>query len=82
MTDLVSPNISFEDLGADTWPDERLPARMSEAQLAEHWGVSTRTLQRWRTARTGPAWLRIGKKIVYRRSDIRAFEAAQVGRSQ
>lgn len=72
--------VTFEDLRADTWPDERLPTRMSEAQLAEHWGVSPRTLQRWRAAKAGPVWMRVGKKVVYRRSDIRAFEAAQLGK--
>ena len=74
-----APDVTFEDLGAEAWPDERLPTRLSEAQLAEHWQVSTRTLQRWRAAKTGPAWVRIGKKVVYRRSDIRAFEVAQIG---
>ena len=73
-----SVDVTFEDLSADTWPDERLPPRMSEHGLADHWQVSTRTLQRWRAAGQGPAWLRIGKKVVYRRADIRAYEAAQI----
>ncbi len=46
--------------------------------LADRWRVSTRTLERWRAAGDGPDWLRIGKKVVYRRADIRAFEAAQL----
>ena len=69
---------SYEDLGVNDWPDDRLPPGLSEAQLALAWSVSTRTLQRWRAAGTGPAWMRIGKRVVYRRSDVQAFEAARL----
>ena len=70
--------VSLEDLAADGWPDERQTARLTEAQLADHWDISQRTLQRWRAAGQGPAWIRIGKKVIYRRADIHAFEVSQV----
>lgn len=55
------------------------PDCLSERQLAERWQSSTRTLQRWRAAGTGPAFLRIGGLIRYPLADVEAFEAA--GRS-
>lgn len=63
-----------EDLGTPARPDDALAPRLSERALAAHWGLSLRTLQRWRAAGTGPAHLRLGGRILYRRSDVRAFE--------
>ena len=71
---------SYEDLAAHDWLDEKLPERISEARLGEHWNVSTRTLQRWRAEGEGPRWMRLGKKVVYRRSDVRQFEVEQINR--
>ena len=39
--------------------------------------MSTRTLERWRWLRYGPAYLRLGKVVVYRLEDVEAFEASQ-----
>jgi len=51
-----------------------LPDRLTEKELARHWRVSPRTLQRWREANTGPCWLRIGARVLYSRHDVLAFE--------
>ena len=40
---------------------------------AEVLGVSPKTLPRWRWAGTGPAFLRVGRAIRYRRSDLEAW---------
>ena len=45
-----------------------------EAAVARRWQVSSRTLQRWRRAGTGPAWLCIGRSVFYRADDIEAYE--------
>lgn len=74
----MAGEVTYEDLAAGTWPGDTLPARMSEADLAAHWGFSRRTLQRWRATGRGPVWMTLGGRILYRRSDIRAFEAAQL----
>lgn len=50
---------------------------LSEQELADRWLLSARTLQRWRQAGTGPVFLRLGRRIVYRRSDVEHFEEAQ-----
>lgn len=50
---------------------------LSEKLLARRWGLSHRTLERWRHDEIGPAYLKIGGRIVYRLSDIEAYEAVQ-----
>lgn len=39
-------------------------------QLAEYLGITTRTLERWRATRVGPAWVYAGRKVRYRRQDV------------
>lgn len=48
---------------------------MLERTLASRWGKSIRTLQRWRMAGQGPAYLRIGNSVRYRLSDVLDYEA-------
>ncbi|MCG5533015.1 helix-turn-helix domain-containing protein [Halorhodospira sp. 9621] len=44
-------------------------------ELAGYLCVSQRTLERWRRQRIGPAWVRVGHKIRYRREDVDAWLA-------
>jgi ribosome-binding protein aMBF1 (putative translation factor) len=55
----------------------RQPDVLSQHELAQRWRLSPRTLERWRWLGQGPAFLRLGRRIAYRLSDIEAFEAAQ-----
>ena len=50
---------------------------LSEKLLARRWGFSHRTLERWRHDGTGPTYLKIGGRVVYRLSDIEADEASR-----
>lgn len=52
-------------------------AHLSEKLLARRWGLSHRTLERWRREGRGPGYLKIVGRIVYRLGDIEAYEAAQ-----
>lgn len=36
-------------------------------------GVPVRTLKRWRTERTGPVAMHLGRRVVYRRSAVEAW---------
>jgi hypothetical protein len=49
---------------------------LTEVQSAEVLNLSMRTLQAWRTRRTGPSFVRAGRAIRYRRSDLDAWVAA------
>lgn len=45
-----------------------------QLQLAERWGLSTATLERWRTNGTGLKCIRLPGKVIYRLCDIKAYE--------
>jgi predicted site-specific integrase-resolvase len=51
---------------------------LRQADVAERWSVSPRTLERWRWMGQGPRFLKAGGRVVYRVEDIEAFEAAQM----
>lgn len=50
---------------------------LNQVQLSRRWSLSHRTLERWRSQGTGPRYLKVGGRVVYRLQDIEAFEAAQ-----
>ena len=47
---------------------------LSEELLAERWFCSVSRIQRWRSENIGPAYLKMGSRILYRVSDIEAYE--------
>lgn len=46
----------------------------NQKQLAELWGVSQATLERWRHEGIGPKYLKLSGRIIYRKTDIDAYE--------
>jgi hypothetical protein len=48
-------------------------ALLTEAQAADLLNLSIRTLQAWRTRAAGPAFVRAGRAIRYRRGDLRSW---------
>ena len=51
---------------------------LDQKDLAKRWLISPRTLEQWRWQGRGPLYLKIGGRVVYRLSDIEAFESARV----
>ena len=51
---------------------------LNQRQLAERWGISPKTLERWRWRGQGPKFLKLGGRIAYRLEDIEAFEMQQL----
>lgn len=47
-------------------------------QLAQRWGISASTLERWRWSGEGPVFLKLGGRVVYRLTDIEAFETERL----
>jgi predicted DNA-binding transcriptional regulator AlpA len=45
--------------------------------LARRWGISTRTLDRWRRVGRGPKYLKLGWLVAYRKSDVAEYEEQQ-----
>ncbi len=52
--------------------------RLTQRDLAERWHLSPRTLERWRWLKRGPAYLKVGNRVVYRLEDVEAYEAAHL----
>lgn len=55
---------------------------LKQADLADRWNISPRTLERWRWIGEGPTYLKIGGRVVYRLEDVERFEAQQLRRSE
>jgi hypothetical protein len=51
---------------------------INQVELSRRWRLSPRTLERWRYQGTGPQFLKVGGRVVYRLADIEAFEAEQL----
>ncbi|MGJ5029097.1 helix-turn-helix transcriptional regulator [Bradyrhizobium sp. HKCCYLS2038] len=51
---------------------------LNQKQLARRWGLSPRTLERWRWLRQGPVYFKLGGRVSYRVADIEEFEGANV----
>ena len=47
---------------------------LTEADLASRWGMSPKTLQRWRTEGRGPHYLKLGKRVTYTINAMIAYE--------
>lgn len=45
-------------------------ANLTPPEAADYLRVSERTLIRWRNARTGPPWTKVGHRVVYQRADL------------
>lgn len=55
-----------------TRPPERRV--LSENELAQRWGVSPKTLQRWRSEGRGPHYLKLSKRVTYPLEIIAEYE--------
>ena len=49
---------------------------LNQRQLADRWGVSEASLERWRSAGIGPVFLKIQGRVLYRLEDVETYEAA------
>lgn len=55
-----------------------LPRHLNQIELSRRWGLSPRTLERWRRLGQGPRFLKIGGRVLYRLEDVEAVEAARL----
>lgn len=46
---------------------------LTPPEAAEVLRTKARTIERWRTNGDGPAFVRIGRRVAYRRQDLEAF---------
>lgn len=55
--------------------------QLDQPALAHRWRISPRTLEGWRLRKQGPPFLKVGGKVLYRLTDIEAYEQAQLRRA-
>lgn len=49
---------------------------LTQSDLAKRWGISPRTLERWRWAGEGLRFVKIGGLVRYRLNDVEAYETS------
>ena len=47
---------------------------LDEFELACRWGLSVKTLRRWRQEQLGPIYCKLGRRVTYLLHEIEAFE--------
>jgi len=55
---------------------------LNQIELSRRGNISHRTLERWRSIGEGPAWLKLGGRVLYRRKDIEAYEETRLRRTK
>lgn len=67
--------------GAESSTPQQTPIRhLTQLDVARRWRLSPRTLERWRYLREGPPYLKIRGAVIYRLTDIEAFEMASLSK--
>lgn len=55
-------------------PDGATRIALNENELAARWGLSVKTLRRWRQEQLGPVFCKLGARVTYLISEVEAFE--------
>lgn len=55
-------------------PDGAMRIALDENELAARWGLSVKTLRRWRQEQLGPVFCKLGARVTYLISEVEAFE--------
>lgn len=69
---------------AQTAPSKASPPAqhfLTQREAADFLRLSERTLERYRRTGTGPAFVKLGRRVVYRIADLTAFTEAHTYRS-
>jgi predicted nucleic acid-binding Zn ribbon protein len=54
--------------------DDALRIALDEYELAGRWGLSVKTLRRWRQEHLGPIFCKLGARVTYLIPEVEAFE--------
>jgi hypothetical protein len=70
-----NPTLALRAGQAPVSPPPASICHLTETDVARRWRMSVRTLQAWRWKQVGPPYIKAMGKVLYRLSDIEAFEA-------
>jgi hypothetical protein len=51
---------------------------INQVELSRRWRLSPRTIEGWRQRGIGPRFLKVGGRVLYRITDVEAYEAAEL----
>lgn len=66
------------DVGSKNTFEKLMIGLLSEDELAALLDVKAQTLQSWRVQKTGPDFVKLGKAVFYRKTDVEDWIAANV----
>lgn len=73
MKNLVA-NVQFERKVGLSVPNAVTRIAINENELSQRWGLSVKTLRRWRQERLGPIFCKMGARVTYLITEIEAYE--------
>lgn len=68
------PSIQSSRYSHRPLPDGATRIALDENELAIRWGLSVKTLRRWRQEQLGPIFCKLGARVTYLISEVEAFE--------
>lgn len=74
MENQVNSHQSGRQLRRPTVRDDARRIALDEYELAGRWGLSVKTLRRWRQEQLGPIFCKMGSRVFYLISEIEAYE--------
>jgi hypothetical protein len=69
-----TPSWKTSDTRQPPSEDLRPLRHLNQVDVARRWRMSIRTLERWRWLKRGPRYIKVGGRVLYRLSDVEAFE--------
>ena len=54
---------------------------LSQRHLADRWGISEASLERWRSEGIGPVFLKLQGRVLYRLEDVETYESESLRKS-
>lgn len=51
---------------------------LKQKDVARRWGISPRTLERWRVIGHGPRFMKVGAHVLYRLCDVKTYEIKRI----
>ena len=55
-------------------PNSAVRLALNENELAARWGLSVKTLRRWRQEKLGPIFCKMGSRVTYLIVEVEAYE--------
>ena len=67
-------SVQFDRLGRQATRQAAQRIALDEQELSQRWGLSVKTLRRWRQEQLGPIFCKMGARVTYLISEIEAYE--------